>query len=83
MTSYRFKGSRLDEVETPAGASGEESQERDARWRDSGVEDLEPPEAEQAGASEDSVRMYLTEMGSVPLLKAKPVDRNTMAVWPD
>jgi RNA polymerase primary sigma factor len=40
-------------------------------WRGEAGEDFEVHETEQASPAEDSVRLYLTEMGSVPLLTKK------------
>ena len=44
---------------------------RSPAWHEEHSEDYEWNEAQEASPSEDSVRLYLTEMGSVPLLTAK------------
>ena len=44
---------------------------RSLAWHEEHSEDYEWNETQEASPSEDSVRLYLTEMGSVPLLTAK------------
>ena len=51
--------------------STERGTPRSPAWHEEHSEDYEWNETQEASPSEDSVRLYLTEMGSVPLLTAK------------
>ena len=52
-------------------AAGEGDAVRSLAWHEEHSEDYEWNEAQEASPSEDSVRLYLTQMGAVPLLTAK------------
>ncbi len=72
MTPYPYK--QADVSDSPQAESGaaEERLDFDGHsWQGEPGEDFEVHEAEQASPAEDSVRLYLTEMGSVPLLTKK------------
>ncbi len=62
----------LRQRELPAAArAGGGDAVRSPAWHEEHSEDYEWNEAQEASPSEDSVRLYLTEMGAVPLLTAK------------
>ena len=65
MSVYEWRHRELPD----AAAEGEAV--RSPAWHEEHSEDYEWNEAQEASPSEDSVRLYLTEMGSVPLLTAK------------
>jgi RNA polymerase primary sigma factor len=61
---------RREEVPStgPGSAAAAPSGSRPGAWHEDHSEDYEWNPSEQASPSEDSVRLYLTEMGTVPLL---------------
>ena len=70
MSVYELRHRELSG--TPARMTSTEGEvRRTAAWHEEHSEDYEWSDTQEASPSEDSVRLYLTEMGSVPLLTAK------------
>ena len=65
MSVYELRNRELPD------AAGEGDAVRSPAWHEEHSEDYEWNEAQEASPSEDSVRLYLTEMGAVPLLTGK------------
>lgn len=70
MSAYELSNRGLTNTAAPV-TGAEEGSSRSSAWHEEHSEDYEWNEAHAASPSEDSVRLYLTEMGSVPLLTAK------------
>jgi RNA polymerase primary sigma factor len=73
MTPYPYKQAEASESPVAERDVAEDRSENfeGSSWRGEAGEDFEVHETEQASPAEDSVRLYLTEMGSVPLLTKK------------
>jgi RNA polymerase primary sigma factor len=71
MTAYRYKNAETDSASAAPDLSGQRAELDEREWPGDAEEDFEVQEAEQASPAEDSVRLYLTEMGSVRLLTKK------------
>ncbi len=72
MTLYPYKQADLPDSPKAEPDVAEDRLDFDDRgWQAEPGEDFEIHETEQASPAEDSVRLYLTEMGSVPLLTKK------------
>ena len=70
MKNMSLSHYRREEVPStgPGSAAAAPSGSRPGAWHEDHSEDYEWNPSEQASPSEDSVRLYLTEMGTVPLL---------------
>ncbi len=60
-----------DERRLPNERAGRSPGRAERPWTFEAAEDVDPTEYEEASPAEDSVRLYLSEMGAVPLLNKK------------
>ena len=70
-------GNQTEESRLPLGQSEQTEELSSTGWTRAAIDSgVDPKEYEQASPAEDSVRLYLSEMGAVPLLsKADAVFR--------
>ena len=72
MSLHQYRRGEARDARTAVAVAGGPGRSRpEAAWHEDHAEDYEWNEAEQASPSEDSVRLYLTEMGTVPLLTGR------------
>jgi RNA polymerase primary sigma factor len=74
MTAYRYKNAEMPDAASTAAApdlSDQPAELGERGWQGDSEEDFEVQETEGASPAEDSVRLYLTEMGAVRLLTKK------------
>ena len=71
MSLHQYRRSEAPNPGTAVAVAGPTAPRREGAWHEDHAEDYEWNESEQASPSEDSVRLYLTEMGTVPLLTGR------------
>jgi RNA polymerase primary sigma factor len=74
MTAYRYKNAEMPDAASASAApdvSDQPAELEERGWQGDAEEDFEVQETEGASPAEDSVRLYLTEMGAVRLLTKK------------
>ena len=71
MSLQQYRRGEIPNTGVAVAATRQVGSRPDAAWHEGHSEDYEWNETEQASPSEDSVRLYLTEMGTVPLLNGK------------